>query len=46
LPNVFITPNVGGYIVEYEEQIMPLVIDNLRLFLTGRQNEMHNIVAR
>jgi D-2-hydroxyacid dehydrogenase (NADP+) len=46
LPNVFITPNVGGYIVEYEEQIMPLVIDNMRLFLAGRRSEMQNIVAR
>jgi D-2-hydroxyacid dehydrogenase (NADP+) len=46
LPNVFITPNVGGYIVEYEEQIMPLVISNMRLFLAGRQSEMKNIVAR
>jgi D-2-hydroxyacid dehydrogenase (NADP+) len=46
LPNVFITPNVGGYIVEYEEQIMPIVIDNMRLFLAGRQNEMQNIVPR
>ena len=45
LPNVFITPNVGGYIVEYEELIMPLVIDNMRLFLTGRWSEMANIVA-
>jgi D-2-hydroxyacid dehydrogenase (NADP+) len=46
LPNVFITPNVGGYIVEYEELIMPLVTENMRLFLAGRQSEMHNIVAR
>jgi len=46
LPNVFITPNVGGYIVEYEEQIMPQVINNMRLFLAGRQSEMQNIVAR
>jgi D-2-hydroxyacid dehydrogenase (NADP+) len=46
LPNVFITPNVGGYIVEYEEQIMPIVVDNMRLFLAGRQSEMQNIVAR
>ena len=46
LPNVFITPNVGGYIAEYEELIMPLVIDNMRLFLAGRQGEMQNIVAR
>ncbi len=46
LPNVFITPNVGGYIVEYEEIIMPLVIENMRLFLAGRRSGMHNIVAR
>jgi len=45
LPNVFITPHVGGYIVEYEDFVMPLVIDNMRLFLAGRQNEMTNIVA-
>jgi D-2-hydroxyacid dehydrogenase (NADP+) len=45
LPNVFITPHVGGYIVEYEEFIMPLVIDNMRLFLAERQSEMTNIVA-
>jgi phosphoglycerate dehydrogenase-like enzyme len=46
LPNVFITPHVGGYIVEYEDFIMPLVIDNMRLFLTGRRGEMANIVVR
>ncbi len=46
LPNVFITPHVGGYIVEYEDFIMPLIIDNMRLFLAGRQSEMRNIVAR
>lgn len=46
LPNVFITPNIGGYIVEYEELIMPLVIDNMRLFLAGRKSAMRNIVAR
>ncbi len=46
LPNVFITPNVGGYIVEYEELIMPLVIGNMRLFLAGRRSEMRNIVTR
>jgi D-2-hydroxyacid dehydrogenase (NADP+) len=46
LPNVFVTPNVGGYIVEYEDLIMPLAIDNMRLFLAGRQSEMQNIVTR
>jgi len=46
LPNVFITPHVGGYIVEYEDFVMPLILDNMRLFLAGRPGEMQNIVAR
>ena len=46
LPNVFITPHVGGYIVEYEDFIMPLIVDNMRLFLAGRPGEMQNIVTR
>jgi phosphoglycerate dehydrogenase-like enzyme len=46
LPNVFITPHVGGYIIEYEDLILPLIVENMRLFLAGRQSEMQNIVAR
>jgi phosphoglycerate dehydrogenase-like enzyme len=46
LPNVFITPHLGGYTSEYEELIMPLVIENMRAFLAGRPSEMQNIVAR
>jgi D-2-hydroxyacid dehydrogenase (NADP+) len=46
LPNVFITPHVGGYVIEYEDFIMPLIVDNMRLFLNGRPGEMRNIVAR
>jgi D-2-hydroxyacid dehydrogenase (NADP+) len=46
LLNVFITPHIGGYVVEYEDFIMPLILDNMRLFLAGRQGEMRNIVAR
>jgi D-2-hydroxyacid dehydrogenase (NADP+) len=46
LPNVFITPHIGGYVIEYEDFIMPLVIGNMRLFLAGRESEMQNIVAR
>ena len=46
LPNVFITPHVGGYIIEYEDLILPLIVENMRLFLAGRQAEMQNIVAR
>jgi phosphoglycerate dehydrogenase-like enzyme len=44
LPNVFITPHIGGYVVEYEDFIMPLIVDNMRLFLAGSQSEMRNIV--
>jgi D-2-hydroxyacid dehydrogenase (NADP+) len=46
LPNVFITPHVGGYVVEYEDFVMPLVIDNMRLFLARQQSDMQNIVPR
>jgi phosphoglycerate dehydrogenase-like enzyme len=46
LSNVFITPHIGGYVIEYEDFIMPLIVDNMRLFLAGRQGEMQNIVAR
>ncbi len=44
LPNVLITPHLGGYTSEYEDLIMPLIVDNMRLFRTGRQAEMKNIV--
>jgi D-2-hydroxyacid dehydrogenase (NADP+) len=46
LPNIFITPHIGGYVIEYEDFIMPLVLDNMRLFLAGRHSEMQNIVTR
>jgi len=46
LPNVFILPHIGGYVIEYEDFIMPLIVDNMRLFLAGRQSEMQNVVAR
>ena len=46
LRNVFITPHLGGYVIEYEELIMPLITCNMRLFLAGRPREMQNIVER
>jgi D-2-hydroxyacid dehydrogenase (NADP+) len=45
LPNVFITPHLGGYTIEYEDLIMPLIIDNMRFYLAGRHSKMQNIVA-
>ena len=46
LPNVFLTPHLGGYIAEYEDLVMPLIIDNMRHFLAGRPGEMQNVVTR
>jgi len=44
LPNVFITPHLGGYTSEYEDLIMPLIVDNMRAVLAGQQSELQNIV--
>lgn len=44
LPNVFITPHLGGYTSEYEDLIMPLIIENMRFFLAGRHGEMQNLI--
>ena len=42
----FILPHLGGYTSEYEDLIMPLIVENMRAFLAGRQGEMQNIVPR
>jgi phosphoglycerate dehydrogenase-like enzyme len=44
LPNVVISPQQGGYFAGYEEQVMPLLMENMRLFLAGRFGEMKNVV--
>jgi phosphoglycerate dehydrogenase-like enzyme len=46
MPNVVITPHIGGYVVEYEDYAMPIVIENMRHFLAGRRGDMRNIVKR
>jgi phosphoglycerate dehydrogenase-like enzyme len=46
LPNVVITPHIGGYVAEYERYVMPIVIDNMRHFLAGRPEAMRNVVRR
>jgi phosphoglycerate dehydrogenase-like enzyme len=46
MPNVVITPQIGGFVAEYEDYVMPILIDNMRAFLAGRQGEMRNIVPR
>lgn len=44
LPNVFISPHIGGFFAEYEEHVMPLLLNNMDAFLAGRQSDMDNIV--
>jgi D-2-hydroxyacid dehydrogenase (NADP+) len=46
MDNVVMTPHVGGYFVEYEDYVMPIIIDNMRCFLDGRIGEMQNVVKR
>jgi D-2-hydroxyacid dehydrogenase (NADP+) len=44
LPNVVITPHIGGHVRDYATLAMPIVMNNLRLFLAGRAADMRNIV--
>ena len=44
MPNVIITPRIGGMSDVYGEQVLPLVVHNLHCFAQGRLNEMKNIV--
>jgi phosphoglycerate dehydrogenase-like enzyme len=44
MPNVIITPRVGGMSDVYTEQVLPLVAHNLRCFREGRLAAMTNVV--
>lgn len=44
MPNVIITPRIGGMSDVYAEQALPLVVHNLRCFLEGRPGEMRNVL--
>lgn len=44
MPNVIVTPRIGGMSDVYTEQVLPLVVHNLRCFLDGRLAEMKNVV--
>ncbi len=46
MDNVYMQPHVGGYFVEYEDYVMPIITENMRCFLDGRLGEMQNVVAR
>jgi D-2-hydroxyacid dehydrogenase (NADP+) len=44
LPNVLISPHLAGLNSSYPHSILPLVEQNIRLFLAGRRHEMINVV--
>jgi phosphoglycerate dehydrogenase-like enzyme len=46
LPNVIISPHLGGLNSSYPRSVLPLVVENIRLFAAGRQSEMRNVVPR
>jgi D-2-hydroxyacid dehydrogenase (NADP+) len=46
LPNVFISPHIGGLFEEYQQMAMPLIIDNMSAYLSGRTEQMTNVIDR
>jgi len=44
MPNVMISPRIGGMSDIYADQVLPVVSQNLRAFIEGRETEMRNIV--
>jgi D-2-hydroxyacid dehydrogenase (NADP+) len=45
MPNVIITPNVGGRSENFVEQTLTIVEPNLRAYLEGRLKDLQNLVA-
>jgi D-2-hydroxyacid dehydrogenase (NADP+) len=46
MPNVIITPHLGGFHDEYADKALPVVIGNIRSFLAGDTAGMQNRVQR
>jgi phosphoglycerate dehydrogenase-like enzyme len=44
MPNVIITPRIGGMSDEYPRQVLPVVVHNLSAFARGARDEMINVV--
>ncbi len=46
MPQVFMAPHVGGLFEEYADMALPLIIGNIRAFLSGRNDQMINMIDR
>jgi len=44
MPNVIITPNIGGRSANFIEQTMTVLEPNLQAFVDGRLNDMRNVI--
>ena len=44
MDNVIITPRVGGFSDVYVQQVMPVVRENLGIYLSGQPDKMRNLV--
>jgi phosphoglycerate dehydrogenase-like enzyme len=46
MPQVFMAPHVGGLFEEYAQMAIPLIIGNMRAFLSGQTDRMVNRISR
>jgi D-2-hydroxyacid dehydrogenase (NADP+) len=46
MPGVFMAPHVGGLFEEYAQMAIPLIVRNMRAFLSGQTAEMANLINR
>ena len=46
MPNVIVTPHLGGFYDEYPDRALPVLEANLRHFLAGEREHMMNLVTR
>jgi phosphoglycerate dehydrogenase-like enzyme len=46
MPQVFMAPHVGGLFEEYADMAIPLIVRNMRAFLSGRTDQMINTIDR
>jgi len=46
LPNVIVTPHLGGFFEGYPQYALPVVEENLRRFLSGDAGNLLNVVKR
>lgn len=46
MPNVIMTPRIGGMSDTYAEQALPLLVENVGAFLAGQPERMRNVVSR